>query len=36
MSNPEGKTNWKKVYFLVIAFFAVFCLFMFLFTRFTS
>lgn len=27
---------WRKVYFLVLAFLAFFCLFMYLFTRLTS
>jgi hypothetical protein len=35
MNSPEKETNWKKVYLLVMAFFALFCLFMYLFTQYT-
>lgn len=33
---PPDKTNWKKVYLLVIGWFALFTLFMYLFTIFTA
>jgi len=35
-NKPVSHTNWKKVYLLVVAFFVVFCLFMYLFTQYTS
>jgi hypothetical protein len=35
-NQPVEKTNWKKVYILVLAFFALFCLFMYIFTKYTA
>jgi hypothetical protein len=33
---PVNKTKWKRVYLLVLAFFVLFCLFMYLFTKYTA
>jgi len=35
-NKPVDDTNWRKVYLLVIGFFALFCLFMYLFTSFSA
>ncbi len=33
---PRDSTNWKMVYFIVLAFLALFCLFMYIFTQTTA